>query len=57
VDTYSYKFSEIAEKAGLDISTHNIRHTFSTHALNHAARLEVVSELLDHSSPDIMKLF
>lgn len=57
VDTYSHKFTEIAEKAGLDISTHSLRHCFATHSLNRGARLEDVSELMDHSSPDITKRF
>jgi integrase len=57
VDTYSHKFAEIAEKAGLDISPHKLRHAFAGHALNHHARLEDVSELMDHSSVDITKRF
>lgn len=58
IDTYSDKFAEIAKKAGLpELSTHKLRHAFATHLLDNGARLEDVSELMDHSSVDITKRF
>ncbi|HUI45534.1 MAG TPA: tyrosine-type recombinase/integrase [Nitrospirota bacterium] len=57
IDTYSDKFAMIARKAGIKISSHAMRHAFATHLLNKGARLEDVSELMDHSSVDITKRF
>lgn len=58
VDTYTDKFSVIAKAAGFPgVTPHKLRHAFATHLLDNGARLEDVSELMDHSSVDITKRF
>ena len=58
IDTYSDKFTWITTQAGLTgITSHKFRHAFATHLLDKGARLEDVSELMDHSSMDITKRF
>ncbi len=58
VDTYSKEFAVVAHRAGLpDLTTHKLRHAFACHLLDEGARLEDVSELMDHSTVDITKRF
>lgn len=48
LDTYTHRFQEVADGAGVNSRLHDLRHTAATHMLNSGMSLPIVQEILGH---------
>ena len=56
-ESVSYRISKTFRAAGYDVTAHQLRHWFGTHALRNSHDLRVVQELMGHASPSTTQAY